>query len=94
MTNIQSPHNYTNEDDIWRYFSAGNDDSYRAENIELFWQYSCSFLNQSKQYTYFTICNEAYRAHIMPKVNPENAVYTGKNWLKKKITVEKFVWYN
>lgn len=74
----------TNDNDICRYFSAGNDNSYFTENKEQFWQYLCGFLNESKQYTYFTICNAAYRTHIMPKVTLENAVYTGKKLVEEE----------
>lgn len=66
----------TNEDDMQRVFEVANsvDDN---DDIEQIIFRLCQFLPVSKQKLYFDICYEAYRKHITPPVNENNALQIG-----------------
>ena len=44
----------------------------------------CQFLPASKQKLYFDICYEAYRKHITPPVNEQNALQIGLDLVERE----------
>ena len=68
----------TNEDDIFRYFIAGNDESYNPTDLEPFIASLSRHLANSRQFQFFTICNNAYRNHVKMAITPDNAIDIAK----------------